>query len=126
MVNFLATIRRIVLILSQEILENLNIMNKIVIKLSLSLFAFGITNVVSAQQVDKKILNWYNGTAGMQTEKAYKKVKKKESLQLSILELILNTKTYKGKSGQIQKKLLETELTTITMVTSMIFTVGTS
>ena len=54
-------------------------MNKIVIKLSLSLFAFGITNVVSAQQVDKKVLNWYNGTAGMQTEKAYKKVKKKES-----------------------------------------------
>lgn len=54
-------------------------MNKIVIKLSLSLFAFGITNVVSAQQVDKKVLNWYNGTAGMQTEKAYKKVKKRES-----------------------------------------------
>ena len=54
-------------------------MNKIVIKLSLSLFAFGITNVVSAQQVDKKVLNWYNGAAGMQTEKAYKKVKKKES-----------------------------------------------
>lgn len=54
-------------------------MNKIVIKLSLSLFAFGITSVVSAQQVDKKVLNWYNGTAGMQTEKAYKKVKKKES-----------------------------------------------
>ncbi len=54
-------------------------MNKIVIKLSLSLFAFGITNVVSAQQVDKKVLNWYNGAAGMQTEKAYKAVKKKES-----------------------------------------------
>ena len=55
-------------------------MNKIVIKLSLSLFAFGITNLVYSQDVDKKVLNWYNGGGtGMQTEKAYKKVKKRES-----------------------------------------------
>ncbi|MFZ9029284.1 MAG: S8 family peptidase [Crocinitomicaceae bacterium] len=55
-------------------------MNKIVIKLSLSLFAFGISNFISAQDVDKKILNWYNGEgAGMHTEKAYKLLKKKES-----------------------------------------------
>jgi len=52
-------------------------MNKLVIKLSLSLFAFGITNVIYGQDVDKKVLNWYNGTSGMQTEKAYKKLKKK-------------------------------------------------
>ncbi|MCH2225206.1 MAG: S8 family peptidase [Crocinitomicaceae bacterium] len=55
-------------------------MNKTIIKLSLSLFAFGITNLICAQEdVDKKILNWYNGSAGMKTEKAYKKLKKRES-----------------------------------------------
>lgn len=56
-------------------------MNKIVIKLSLSLFALGITNLFYAQEnVDKKILNWYNGGgSGMNTEKAYKLVKKKKS-----------------------------------------------
>ncbi len=54
-------------------------MNKIVIKLSLSFFAFGFTSLVFGQEVDKSVLNWYNGKAGMQTEKAYKKVKKKES-----------------------------------------------
>lgn len=60
-------------------------MNRIVIKLTLSLFAFGITSLVYGQHsseegVDKKILNWYNGKgAGMQTEKAYKKLKKRTS-----------------------------------------------
>lgn len=55
-------------------------MNKNVIKLSLSLFAFGITNILFAQDVDESIVNWYNGTgAGMHTEKAYKKLKKRES-----------------------------------------------
>lgn len=55
-------------------------MNKTIVKLSLSLFAFGITNFLCAQEdVDKKILNWYNGGAGMKTEKAYKKLKKRES-----------------------------------------------
>ncbi|MCH2230413.1 MAG: S8 family peptidase [Crocinitomicaceae bacterium] len=55
-------------------------MNKIVIKLTLSIFAFGITNLVYGQDVDKKVLNWYNGSGtGMQTEKAYKKLKKRKS-----------------------------------------------
>lgn len=55
-------------------------MNKNVIKLSLSIFAFGITNILFAQDVNEDVLNWYNGTgAGMHTEKAYKKLKKRES-----------------------------------------------
>lgn len=55
-------------------------MNKKVIKLSLAVFALGITNLVSAQDVDKDVLNWYNGNGtGMQTEKAYKKLKKRKS-----------------------------------------------
>lgn len=55
-------------------------MRKHVIKLSLSIFAFGITNLLYAQDIDKDILNWYNGKGtGMQTEKAYKKVKKRET-----------------------------------------------
>ena len=55
-------------------------MNKNVIKLSLSIFAFGITNILFAQDVDEDIVNWYNGKgAGMHTEKAYKKLKKRES-----------------------------------------------
>lgn len=54
-------------------------MNKIVIKLSLGLFAVGMTGL-SHGQVDKKVLNWYNGgKAGMQTEKAYKKLKKRKT-----------------------------------------------
>lgn len=55
-------------------------MNRIIVKLSLSLFVFGILNLTHAQEVDKKILNWYNGGGtGMQTEKAYKKLKKRTS-----------------------------------------------
>lgn len=55
-------------------------MRKHVITLSLSLFAFGITNLLYAQDVDKDVLNWYNGKGtGMQTEKAYKKLKKRET-----------------------------------------------
>ena len=54
-------------------------MKKLVIKLSLSIFAFGITNLIYAQDLDKGVLNWYNGDAGMKTEAAYKKVKKRES-----------------------------------------------
>jgi len=55
-------------------------MKKHFIKLSLSIFAFGITNLLYAQDVDKAILNWYNGKGtGMQTEKAYKKLKKRDS-----------------------------------------------
>ena len=52
-------------------------MKKIVITLSLSIFAIGLNNILYAQ-VNSRILNWYNGKgAGMQTEKAYKKLKKK-------------------------------------------------
>ncbi|MFK7784937.1 MAG: S8 family serine peptidase, partial [Crocinitomicaceae bacterium] len=55
-------------------------MKKHVIKLSLSIFAFGITNLLYAQDVDSDVLNWYNGKGtGMKTEKAYKKLKKRES-----------------------------------------------
>lgn len=54
-------------------------MKKIVIKLTFSFFALGMTTTVFGQ-VDKDILNWYNGTgAGMQTEKAYKKLKDKKT-----------------------------------------------
>lgn len=53
-------------------------MKKRVIQLSLSIFALGITNIVSAQ-VDPEIVNWYNGKSGMKTEKAYKKLKKRKS-----------------------------------------------
>jgi len=54
-------------------------MKKIVITLSLSIFAIGLNNILHAQQ-NPKILNWYNGKgAGMHTEKAYKKLKKKTS-----------------------------------------------
>ena len=39
----------------------------------------GMTGL-SHGQVDKKVLNWYNGgKAGMQTEKAYKKLKKRKT-----------------------------------------------
>ncbi len=62
-------------------------MKKRIITLSFALFAVGIFNVLHAQdaekgekKVDKKVLNWYNGKgAGMYTDKAYKKLKKKES-----------------------------------------------
>jgi len=53
-------------------------MKKIAIKLSLALFTLGFTSISFAQ--DKDILNWYNGkTPGMNTEQAYKVLKKKES-----------------------------------------------
>jgi subtilisin family serine protease len=63
-------------------------MNKTIIRLSLAVFAIGITNITYAQgdaepkeeNVDKKVLNWYNGGGtGMQTEKAYKMLKKRDS-----------------------------------------------
>lgn len=54
-------------------------MKKLVVKLTFSVFALGVSNVVVGQ-VDKDILNWYNGSgSGMKTEKAYKKLKKKKS-----------------------------------------------
>ena len=67
-------------------------MNKTIIKLSLAVFAIGISNVLFAQTKEevkaakaeekrlKEIPNWYNGGgAGMDTEKAYKMVKKRTS-----------------------------------------------
>jgi subtilisin family serine protease len=54
-------------------------MKKIIIQLSLAVFAIGITNFFYAQDT-KEILNWYNGKKpGMETEKAYKMLKKKQS-----------------------------------------------
>jgi cell wall-associated protease len=54
-------------------------MKKIIIKLSFSFLAIGFSTPFFAQ-VDKDVLNWYNGTGGgMQTEKAYKKLKKKKT-----------------------------------------------
>jgi len=61
-------------------------MNKLIIKLSLAVFTLGITNVIYAQEapkeedVHKDVLNWYNGGGtGMQTEKAYKMLSKRET-----------------------------------------------
>lgn len=54
-------------------------MNKLIIKIILSLFVFCFTGTVYGQ-VDKKVLNWYNGCgAGMQTDKAYKKLKNRKT-----------------------------------------------
>lgn len=54
-------------------------MKKLVVRLSFSFFALGISNVVVGQ-VNKDVLNWYNGSgSGMNTEKAYKALKKKKS-----------------------------------------------
>ena len=57
----------------------LNNMRKRIIQLSLAVFAVGIMNVLNAQSVEKDVLNWYNGKSGMQTEKAYKLLKKRMS-----------------------------------------------
>jgi len=58
-------------------------MNKIVFKVSLGLLFLGMSSLSFGQNqedVDKKVLNWYNGGgAGMQTEKAYKKLKKRKT-----------------------------------------------
>jgi len=54
-------------------------MKKIVITLSLSIFAIGVNNIIYGQ-VNPKVLNWYNGTgSGMHTEKGYKKLKSRTS-----------------------------------------------
>jgi cell wall-associated protease len=54
-------------------------MKKRIIQLSLAVFAFGVTNLLYGQEVKKDVLNWYNGKYGMQTEKAYKMLKKRKS-----------------------------------------------
>ncbi len=54
-------------------------MKKIIFRLSFSFFALGFSTTVFGQ-VDKDVLNWYNGKGGgMNTEKAYKKLKKKNT-----------------------------------------------
>ncbi|HRP52734.1 MAG TPA: S8 family peptidase [Fluviicola sp.] len=54
-------------------------MKKRILTLSLALFSFGIMNVIYGQKVEE-VKNWYNGkTPGMNTEKAYKSLKKKQS-----------------------------------------------
>ncbi len=53
-------------------------MKKRIITLSVALFGIGIMNVLTAQ-TNAEILNWYNGKAGMRTEKAYKALKKQKS-----------------------------------------------
>lgn len=54
-------------------------MKKRIIQLSLAIFSLGISNVLFAQNLDKGVLNWYNGKNGMQTEKAYKMLKKRKT-----------------------------------------------
>lgn len=56
-------------------------MKKRIISLSVALFSMGIMNLFYAQEkADPKVLNWYNnGGAGMNTEKAYKALKKRKS-----------------------------------------------
>jgi len=54
-------------------------MKKRIIQLSLAVFALGITNVLNAQAVKKEVVDWYNGKNGMQTEQAYKLLKKRQS-----------------------------------------------
>lgn len=54
-------------------------MKKIILSLTVSFVSLGFSNLVFGQ-VDPKILNWYNGkNPGMQTEKAYKKLKKRST-----------------------------------------------
>jgi len=54
-------------------------MKKRIIALSLAFFSFGVMNYFYGQG-DAEIVNWYNGkTPGMNTEKAYSKLKKKTS-----------------------------------------------
>ncbi|MCC6701453.1 MAG: S8 family peptidase [Fluviicola sp.] len=54
-------------------------MKKRLITLSLALFSFGVMNFFYGQE-NSDIINWYNGKGpGMNTEKAYKALKKKKS-----------------------------------------------
>lgn len=55
-------------------------MNRMIMKVSAFLLLMAVSSGVNAQDVDKDILNWYNGKKpGMDTESAYKLLKKKES-----------------------------------------------
>lgn len=59
------------------------LMKKITIKIVFPVLLMGMSSMVCGQ-VDKKIVNWYNGKKGMQTEKAYKMVKKLESKEVVV------------------------------------------
>lgn len=55
-------------------------MKRFILKLSLSVFAFGIVQFSFGQEnIEKDVLNWYNGPNGMETEAAYKLVKKRDT-----------------------------------------------
>src|SRR3989338_3262760 len=55
-------------------------MKRFIFKLSLSVFAFGIAQLSFGQEkIEKEVLNWYNGPNGMETEAAYKLVKKRDT-----------------------------------------------
>lgn len=55
-------------------------MKKRILTLSLALFSFGVMNFIYGQQNVSEIKNWYNGKyPGMNTEKAYKALKKQKS-----------------------------------------------
>ncbi|MCO5260215.1 MAG: S8 family peptidase [Crocinitomicaceae bacterium] len=84
-------------------------MRKRIIQLSLAVFAIGIMNVLNAQSVEKDVLNWYNGKNGMQTEKAYKLVKKRLSqpVIVAIVDSGVDTKheDLKGKIWTNEKEI---------------------
>jgi subtilisin family serine protease len=64
-------------------------MKKLVLRASFFLLALGVFAGLNAQQVDKSILNWYNGaTPGMATEKAYRLVSKRtpEDVVVAIID----------------------------------------
>jgi cell wall-associated protease len=74
-------------ILKNKFVISISNMKKRIIQLSLSIFAIGVMNVIHAQ-VDPAIVDWYNGKNGMQTEKAYKKLKKRtpETVVVAIID----------------------------------------
>lgn len=55
-------------------------MKRFILKLSLSVFALSATMLSFGQEkLEKGVLNWYNGPNGMETEAAYKLVKKRDT-----------------------------------------------
>ncbi len=76
-------------------------MKRRIIQLSFALFAIGLPNILAAQTVDKKIVNWYNGKQGMQTEAAYKLVKKRtpQTVVVAIIDsgMDIEHEDFKGK-----------------------------
>lgn len=59
-------------------------MKKRILTLSIALFSVGVMNFIYGQKVEE-IKNWYNGpTPGMNTEKAYSTLKKKQSTTVTV------------------------------------------